>query len=225
MHCLRLSEGLLRSQHNLLSSLVGSAPPRPPSSPVFHPIFCCAKATITICWNHELLVVDTPDHTCVDDSASCPTYRRWSNNPWSNNPWLCLLHTGMSDASYIPTMLQQRLGLVHMHDAHTSFQHTRDHRNTKKVDQWLETSWKELEVPAQALAQASGNQAVISEAKRHLLSFLGTANDKLSTRCVLWCSATNCVVCVCLYRMAGSCLHVCMSMRTALSRPLIDVPC
>lgn len=53
-----------------------------------------------------------------------------------------------------------------------------------KADQWLETCWKELEVPAQALAAASGNQAVIAEAKRHLLSFLATANTTLSTRCV-----------------------------------------
>ena len=59
----------------------------------------------------------------------------------------------------------------------------------KKVDQWLETSWNELEVPAQALAVASGNQAVIAEAKRHLLSFLATANDKLSTRCAVLCCA------------------------------------
>ncbi|CBJ25847.1 Asparaginyl-tRNA Synthetase [Ectocarpus siliculosus] len=50
-----------------------------------------------------------------------------------------------------------------------------------QADQWLETCWKELEVPAQALAAASGNQAVIAEAKRHLLSFLATANATLST--------------------------------------------
>lgn len=39
-------------------------------------------------------------------------------------------------------------------------------------------------MPAQALAAASGNQAVIAEAKRHVLSFLATANAKLATRCV-----------------------------------------
>ncbi len=56
--------------------------------------------------------------------------------------------------------------------------------NTKtiQVDQWLETCWHELEVPTQALEEASGNQAVIAEAKRHLLSFLTTANEKLATR-------------------------------------------
>lgn len=63
------------------------------------------------------------------------------------------------------------------------------------MDQWLETSWNELEVPAQALAAASGNQAVIAEAKRHLLSFLATANDKLAARCVvLFCFVVRCVV-------------------------------
>lgn len=50
-----------------------------------------------------------------------------------------------------------------------------------QVDQWLETCWNELEVPAQALEAATGNQAVIAEAKRHLLSFLATANSKLAT--------------------------------------------
>lgn len=65
----------------------------------------------------------------------------------------------------------------------------------RKVDQWLETSWKELEVPAQALAAASGNQAVIAEAKRHLLSFLTTANDRLSTR---YCTVYGMVCLYCL---------------------------
>lgn len=50
------------------------------------------------------------------------------------------------------------------------------------MDQWLETCWHELEVPTHALEAASGNQAVIAESKRHLLSFLTTANEKLATR-------------------------------------------
>lgn len=61
------------------------------------------------------------------------------------------------------------------------------------MDQWLETCWKELEVPAQALAAAQGNQAVIAEAKRHLLAFLSTANDKLATR----------------YACTNVCMHIC----------------
>lgn len=52
----------------------------------------------------------------------------------------------------------------------------------EKVDQWLETCWNEFEVPALALVAGTGNQSVIGEAKRHLLSFLATVNARLATR-------------------------------------------
>ncbi|CAN0267883.1 unnamed protein product, partial [Scytosiphon promiscuus] len=59
-----------------------------------------------------------------------------------------------------------------------------------EVDQWLESSWKELEVPAQALASVSGNQAVIAEAKRHVLTFLSGERTTIAD-VALACASTR----------------------------------